>query len=220
MQYKIEEAIMSGKKRLCYVVNCTFCGKVHHKTKQDFIQGMETNKTFFCSLNCFGKYNSNKIEVNCVQCNICFLKLPSQIKITKNNFCSKSCAATYNNKNKTYGTRRSKMEQIIEENIVINFPNLKFECNQKTIIGSELDFYFPDLKLAIQVNGIFHFEPIYGQEKLDRIKVLDEEKRIKCQEQNIKLYEINCSTDKYLNKKLQLQRWEEVKNILTEITKN
>ena len=36
--------------------------------------------------------------VNCQCCNKEFNKAPSQIKKTKNNFCSKSCAASFNNK--------------------------------------------------------------------------------------------------------------------------
>jgi hypothetical protein len=37
--------------------------------------------------------------VNCKLCDKEFNKKPSQIKISPNNFCSASCAATYNNKN-------------------------------------------------------------------------------------------------------------------------
>lgn len=36
--------------------------------------------------------------ISCKKCNCNFNKLPSQIKRTKNNFCSKSCAASFNNK--------------------------------------------------------------------------------------------------------------------------
>ena len=211
-----KEIILSNGKRLCYLIKCAFCNELHYKAQCEVIKGLKRNKLFFCSLICHGKFHSTKIEVNCANCEIKFFKLPSQIKNTKNNFCSKSCAATYNNKHKTNGTRRSKLEKIIEENIILEFPNLKFTCNDKTIIDSELDFYFPDLKIAIQINGIFHFEPIYGQDKLDKIKLLDKEKRIKCKENNIKLFEINCAFDKYLNKKIQVERWLQVKEILEE----
>jgi len=217
MLYKIGKAIISGRKRLCYFVNCTVCGIEHPKQKEDFIKGMKTNKVFFCTRSCFAKYNTTKIEVNCEQCNVTFVKKQNQIKNTKHNFCSKSCAATYNNKNKAYGIRRSKLEKIIEQNILNEFSKINFICNDKIAIGSELDFYFPDLRAAIQINGIFHYQPIYGQDKLDKIKILDEEKRNKCQEQNIKLYEIDCSTDKYLNKKLQNIRWNQIKDILNSL---
>ena len=122
---------------------------------------------------------------------------------SQNSFCSKSCAATFNNKNKNkkFGTRRSKLEVFIENMLVIEYPNLEFTCNQKSIIGSELDFYFPALKLAVQINGIFHYEPIYGQDKLSQIQKMDQEKRNACEEQDIQMFELDCSSDKYLNKK-------------------
>ena len=44
--------------------------------------------------------------------------------------------------------------------------------NNSTTISSELDFYFPQLKLAIEINGIVHYEPIYGSNKFDKINLL------------------------------------------------
>lgn len=38
------------------------------------------------------------MEIECKTCSKKFNKVPSQIKRTKNHFCSSSCAATYNNK--------------------------------------------------------------------------------------------------------------------------
>jgi len=37
-------------------------------------------------------------QVNCLNCNTEFKKLPSEIKKSPNHFCSRSCSATYNNK--------------------------------------------------------------------------------------------------------------------------
>ena len=51
--------------------------------------------------------------------------------------------------------------------LLTEYSDLTFSCNQKEIIGSELDFYFPTLKLAIQINGPLHYYPIYGKKKLD-----------------------------------------------------
>lgn len=39
-----------------------------------------------------------KIEIPCKNCNILFYKQESEIKKVINNFCSRKCAATYNNK--------------------------------------------------------------------------------------------------------------------------
>ncbi len=121
----------------------------------------------------------------------------SQLSQSKHVFCSSRCAATYNNKHKTKGTRRSKLEVYLENKIKINFPNLVMLCNEKETIGSELDFYFPELKFAIELNGIFHYEPIYGNNKLERIQNNDKQKIIHCYEAGIELFILDISKDKY-----------------------
>lgn len=71
--------------------------------------------------------------------------------------------------------------------------------NSKKIIGSELDIYFPKLKLAFEINGVFHYQPIYGEDKFKRIQELAEEKRTRCQENDITLVEIDTRTQLQFN---------------------
>jgi len=73
-------------------------------------------------------------------------------------------------------------------------------CNSKEEIGSELDFYFPELKFAIELNGIFHYEPIYGEDKLERIQDNDKQKMLMCYEKGIELAIIDSSHIKNLTK--------------------
>ncbi len=214
--YDEKELLLSNRKRKCYLIDCHCCGKRHYKEHAEIMRGLRRNKKFFCSKNCHSKYYSKKQNVICANCTDKFQKKQSQIKKSKNNFCSKSCAATFNNKNKSYGLRRSKIEVLIEKTIQKDFPKISFKTNDKTVINSELDFYFPDIKLAIQINGPLHYKPIYGQLKLNNIQKLDEEKRNKCKEKSIKLIELDYSEDKYLNKKLILRRLNEFKIILAE----
>ena len=145
-----------------------------------------------------------------------FYKKKNQILKTKNNFCSKSCATTYNNKNKTFGTRRSKLEIFIEEQLIKDFPSLTFYFNSKKFIESELDIYIPELKLAFELNGIFHYEPIYGENKLEKIKTNDNQKIINCFKQGIELCIIDTSTCKYLNIKSKNKFYEIVKNLVVQ----
>lgn len=214
--FETKEIVFKDGARLCHLISCYYCGTHHYKAQCEILRGIKRNKRFYCSRACYQQSQITKQLVTCANCNKSFFKNQSQIKQTNNNFCSKSCAATFNNKNKKYGIRRSKLEKLIEEHILQFYPNLQFLCNNKEIIGSELDFYFPSLRLAIQINGIFHSQPIYGQEKLDKIIQLDQEKRDKCNRLLIKLIEIDCSTDKYLNKSLIKKRLEEIDNILAE----
>jgi len=216
--FDTKEMEMSNGKRLCYLIKCAQCGELHYKAQCEILRGLRRNKKFFCSRKCLYNYESTSQKLTCTNCGILFEKLISQMNKSKsgNHFCSKSCAAVFNNRNKEYGTRRSKIEQYIEDQVKIVFPNLSFECNSKSIIGSELDFYFPTLKLAIQINGVLHYQPIYGQTKLAQIQKLDQEKRDKCSDLGIKLFELDCQNDKYLNKVLKNKRWEQVKIILEE----
>jgi len=105
------------------------------------------------------------------------------------------------------------MEILLEELIIEKFSNLNYSINNKNIIQSELDFYFPDLKFAIELNGIFHYKPIYGEEKLEQIKNNDKQKIIKCREHGIELCVIDISEVKYLNTSMK----EKYKLIFTEI---
>ena len=151
----------------------------------------------FCSKKCYKEYLKNqKVEVNCKECDKGFFKKPNQILKTKNNFCSRSCAVTYNNKNKKFGTKRSKLEVFIEKHLLEDFPFINFLFNSKEVIKSELDIFIPQLRLAIELNGIFHYEPIYGENKLEKIKNNDVQKSIACFQNDIELCIIDTSACK------------------------
>jgi len=47
------------------------------------------------------------------------------------------------------------------------------------------------LKLAIEIQGIFHYQPVFGEEKFNSIQKNDAKKRKKCEELGIKLVEID-----------------------------
>lgn len=97
----------------------------------------------------------------------------------------------------------------------LNFPNLIFLCNTKIKIDAELDFYFPELNLAIEINGFLHYQPIYGSDKLKRIQEIDREKVDKCRQTNIKSYIIDVSRDFHLTQKLKDKHWGTVKKLVT-----
>jgi hypothetical protein len=154
------------------------------------------NRKFFCSNKCNLYFRGSFKFLNCTQCNKKFRRIVSQIK-SKNNFCSQSCSATYNNMHKSFGSRRSKLEIWLEEKIKKNYPFLKILFNNKKIINSELDIYIPSLKLAFELNGIYHYEPIHGKQILNRIKNNDNRKFQACLEKNIELCIIDTSKFTY-----------------------
>ena len=178
---------------------CPVCNKDFFRTKKKLLENNKKGLVFkYCSNQCHGTFRTKiytKIVV-CTNCQTNFQKKDSEISRTKNNFCSSSCSASYNNKNKTHGTRRSKLEKYLEEQLTILYPNLEILYSNKTIINSELDIYIPSLKLAFEIQGIFHYEPIFGQEKLEQIQRNDLEKVNKCNELNIKLIQIDACNQK------------------------
>jgi hypothetical protein len=186
-------------------LRCEFCGCVFWRTRSSIYTKVtkHTGKTF-CSNECYNQFVSSTVESFCVQCGnafprmLCRIKGNRQSKTTKSDhiFCSKSCAATYNNLHKTHGTRRSKLEVWLEERLRELYPDLEILFNAKEAINAELDIHFPSLNLAFELNGIYHYEPIHGEEKLASIQTNDHRKFAACSEKRIALCVIDVSAMK------------------------
>ena len=177
---------------ICDVCNKNFTRRRSQVRRElKLIKGTHINT--YCSQKCAGK--GNNITKPCAKCGTETTKLLKEFKKSKsgNLFCSRSCAATYNNLHKTTGTRRSKLEVWLEEQLQSQYPNLEILFNEKEAISSELDIYLPKLNLAFELNGIYHYEPIHGQEKLASIKNNDGRKFQACLEKGIELCIIDSS---------------------------
>lgn len=136
------------------------------------------------------------------KCGFCNKQIKIRPKIIENSkckkaFCGKSCAAKHNNGNKKFGIRRSKLEMWLESKLKISYPMLEIHYNRKDTINSELDIYIPSLNLAFELNGIFHYEPIFGEEKLNSTKNNDNRKFQACLEKQIELCIIDVSSLTY-----------------------
>jgi hypothetical protein len=190
----------SCKSRGKLPLKCKYCNKTFYKTKsqiQAVIKRRTNKKCDYCSKLCYYKSKIKQIKLICTQCHKIFNRQPSAMKKFKNHFCSQSCAAIYYNAHKTKGTRRSKLEVYLEQQLKILYPNLNILFNDKITINSELDIYIPKLKLAFELNGIFHYEPIHGQNKLTNVQNNDNKKIIACYEKNIELCIIDSSRETY-----------------------
>lgn len=184
---------------------CYNCNNTFYVIKKLIAQELKYNRgrIKFCDKLCYDNYQKNSITKICANCNTLIQKKPSELKLSKsgNYFCSKSCAVSYNNTHKTKGIRRSKLEIWIENQLTNIYPDLDIIYNNKNIINSELDIYIPSLKLAFELNGIFHYEPIYGEDKLNQIQNNDNNKFKNCQINNISLCVIDTSQQKYFKEK-------------------
>jgi len=80
---------------------CEFCEEIFYATKRKAkAKSKDSPKGIvYCGLECLAKSNNAKPkqEVKCLYCDISFFKKNNQIKKSPNHFCSRSCAATYNN---------------------------------------------------------------------------------------------------------------------------
>lgn len=147
----------------------------------------------YCSRSCWD--NSRRVEVVCAQCGKPNIIYSSELaKNGRRNFCDRRCAATYNNLHKTHGTRRSKLERFIEVKLLTDFPDLPMKFNDKDAIGSELDIYVPSLKFAVELNGIYHYQPVHGSERLHAIMRNDALKHMNCRGLGIELMVLDTSS--------------------------
>lgn len=184
----------------CYHLNCANCGKEYEVTKRQYIQRRSKLKQegiqSFCSHECrmIARGWTPRQMFICANCGKEFKSEYTRTKNKSGNrFCCQSCAASYNNTHKTTGNRRSKLEEWLEEQLAILYPSLEIIYNDKNTINSELDIYIPSLKMAFELNGIFHYEPIYGDDKLQKIQENDDNKFHKCYENKISLCVIDTS---------------------------
>jgi len=213
-----QEKFNSSKSTDNLLCQCYYCEKPFNTIKKRIVHELKHNRgrVKFCSQECNNLLNNQPNIVKCKNCNNLFRKKISSILLTKNNFCSCSCSASYNNKNKKTGNRRSKLEIWLENQLTIIYPNLQIDFNKKSAIMSELDIYIPVLNLAFELNGIFHYEPIYGVDKLEQIKSNDESKSLACHEAKIDLCIIDTSAQKYVKPSTSQKYLDIIVNIINE----
>lgn len=76
--------------------------------------------------------------------------------------------------------------------ILKKFPNAIYQYHSKELGYQSFDIYIPDIKLAIEYQGLQHYCPVDifgGVQGFEKRKILDENKRNLCRKNNIKLLE-------------------------------
>ena len=197
---------------------CYHCNKIFYNEKRFIIYDLKTDRRRhrFCSTKCHYDYHKTKLKCVCSYCGSIFDRIPAEIPASGRSFCSHSCAAIYNNTHKTKGIRVSKAEKHIQKELEKRYPNLSMLFNDSTIINSELDIYIPSLKFAVEINGIFHYEPIFGKDKLNKIQNNDGRKFQACLDREIEL----CISDMSQMKYFKEERCNKYFNIITTIVDN
>ena len=209
------DELSSLRARETVHLECENCKTTFCKPKNNVLSAIKGHPDFalkFCSRKCHyqNQVIRNWVDINCAECGKNVKKQKSKIRNNTFSFCSKSCSTTFQNKNKTSGgLRRSKAEIHLIELIRKDFENLKISENERSVLPSnlELDIYIASIQLAIEINGILHYFPIYGSEKLESIKSKDAQKILDAGKMNCKLIIVNISHLKY---------WKETKEFLNE----
>lgn len=185
--------LIKVKSNYIFSFNCKNCNDqfgIRAVMLRSMIKGT-TVKQYCCSRKCAA---ISRRTLNQRECPNCLTLFDSSTHYQK--FCSQSCAATFNNQRKSHGIRRSKLEQWIEDQLTTAYPNIEIQFNKKSAIGSELDIYIPSLQLAVELNGIFHYKPIFTEDQLIRCKANDDRKVKACIDNQIHLHVINTSSQK------------------------
>ena len=144
-------------------------------------------KHHFCSPKCQYEHQTTKQSLICDQCGKMITKKIFELRNYSLHFCSKCCSGKYTSQHKTIGSKRSKLELFLEKELTQLYPSLKIDYNRTNAIKGELDIYVPSLNLAFELNGVFHYEPIFGQERLLNAQTNDQRKFQACIENNIEL---------------------------------
>ena len=191
---------------------CLRCGEVVKRHLSEIKRGSGK----YCSHKCYTDAKKVLHEVTCLQCGSATYKKTAYIVRSKTGkfFCSSSCSTSYMNAHKKFGTRISKFELFCQARLPLLFPELVFIFNNKEVIGSELDIYIPQLRLAFELNGIVHYEPIYGLDSFEKTRNRDKRKLINCYELGIELAVVDTSAMSYTAEKKMLPYLEAIVNII------
>jgi hypothetical protein len=182
---------------------CLHCNKIFPLEKHRVQRAAERGTGKYCSQTCARHARRTSQEVNCVNCETLFRKQSVELKRTGNHFCSRSCSAQFNNRHKNLGaSRRSKAEDYLSDLIRRDFSSLEIIQNDRSLLSSalEIDIVIPSLKLAIELNGPLHYFPLFGHEKLARIRAADHSKQIEIKSIGYDLLVIDISASGYFKK--------------------
>lgn len=189
------------------IFECEICGKEFNSTKKYLKRALGITKSSkppslkYCSKECNSKGQMTGQYIKCDLCGLSVYRAIREIKKNKSGifYCSYKCKGIYWNTNKNYGFNRSKLEIWIESKIKEKY-NFEIKFNDRYLLSNyELDIYIPTLKIAFELNGIFHYEPIFGEEKLKVIEKKDIEKINLCHIKGIKLITIDTTDSKRFN---------------------
>lgn len=122
---------LKDKNLKTVTLTCYECNADFEKRKSEVIHEMKSNdgRCKFCSVTCFTKSQTKELDLKCCNCDKAFKRKPSEIKRSKNLFCSQSCAAIFNNAKFPKRVKKEKIKKI----------RFKEDDKQRKVPVSEID---------------------------------------------------------------------------------
>jgi len=178
-------------------IKCKQCNCIFKRKKIDIIDYIRYRKSGFlyCNRECASNGHQKRLNLICSTCGISFIRYAASARNKVRVFCTNSCSAKYNNKNRVGGCNRSKAEIYLAGLIKQDFPNLVIEENNHKLLpsGYEIDILLPEIKFGIELNGPTHYLPIFGEELLVKAKLHDLTKAIEMQQLKYTLFVLDIS---------------------------
>ena len=195
-------------------LKCGYCNNSFLRKKCQILDNIKNKTNPFCCRQCYYNSMKTKITCKCKHCNTIIIKNPFEINKYKNIFCSQKCKGKYYSQfNKAF--RRSKLEKWLETQLIKTFPDLPIHFNdRKTIKQLELDIYIPLLRLAFEINGPCHYEPIFGTDNFKKIQDRDKQKLIECYKNDIELCIINTRQQRNFTEKTSQKYFKIIKTLI------
>lgn len=159
---------------------CPKCSGLMKKTQEEFVEEMRIKHP---TITVIGEYINNRTKVKCF-CNECktyFFSAPHTM-LSNGNGCS-NCTTSR-------GENRIK-EWLNDNGFKYNTQHIFEDCKDVRVLP--FDFYIPSYNVAIEYDGIQHFEPkdfFGGEESFNKLKEHDSIKSNYCVENNIRLLRI------------------------------
>ena len=183
-------------------LECSRCSSTFYQRKSTveraigYIVGLNNSrKTLeFCSPKCSDNRVTNKAEIYTHVCTTCQTEFQSDRKDSK--FCGRQCKGKHDiGRNRKISKNRSKAEAYLFNRIRHEFPEIALLANDRAFLegGLEIDIFLPELSLAIEVNGPFHYRPIYGEERLERAQHNDQLKKENLENRSVELLSLDIS---------------------------
>lgn len=134
----------------------------------------------YCSRACRDKGTQDRVTVKCANCGKELERQRYEQKVKDLFFCDRTCMYEYYKKhpNTSATGPRSKLEKFIGYVLAELFPELSVDYNNREVFnGLELDQYYPELNVGVEINGGWHFiDRLSNPARLRIIQEHDQEK--------------------------------------------